>query len=85
LPIVNKSMAAAAVILAVSCFILANTLTRSQPINVVVDGETVTTIHTPVLYQATEVAVIIISSVAAGISAFYLYLEQKNLPCNMKN
>jgi len=66
-------MAASAVILAISCFILANTLARSQPINIVVDGEIVSTIYTPVLYQATEVAVIIVSSFAAGASASYLY------------
>ena len=69
----NKSMAASAVILAISCFILANTLARSQPINIVVDGENVSTIYTPTLYQATEVAVIIVSSFSAGVSAFYLY------------
>jgi uncharacterized membrane protein len=70
-------MAAAAVILAISCFILANTLTRSQPINIVVDGQVITTIYTPTLYQATEVAIIIVSSFATGISAYYLYREAK--------
>jgi uncharacterized membrane protein len=70
-------MAAAAVILAVSCFILANTLTRSQPINIVVEGEVITTIYSPALYQATEVAIIIVTSFAAGTSAFYLYREAK--------
>ena len=69
----NKSMAVSAVILAISCFVLANTLARSPPINIVVDGEVVTTIYTPVLYQATEVALIIVSSFAAGASTLYLY------------
>ena len=73
----SRTGVASAIILAVSCFILANTLTRSQPINIVVGGEIITTIYTPVLYQKTEVAVIIVSSFAAGVSAFYLYKEAK--------
>ena len=70
-------MTASAVILAISCFILANTLARSQPINIMIEGEIVTTIYTPILYQATEVAVIIICSFAAGVSASYLYKEAR--------
>lgn len=74
MPFTNRTVAAA-VALAISCFIIANTLTRSHPISIVIKDETPITVHTPVVYQEREVLTMAISSFVAGISAIYLYFE----------
>ena len=77
---VNNGNFAAAVILAISCFIIANTMTRSQPVSIVIEDETAVTVHTPVVYQEREVLTVMISSFAAGISAVYIYFEASKKP-----
>lgn len=79
MPFTNRTIAAAAT-LALSCFVIANTVTRSQPISIVIEGETVLAVHTPVVYQQTEVIAIMISSFTAGVSAIHLYLEASKKP-----
>lgn len=71
---------AAAVALAISCFIIANTLTRSQPISIIIENQTSVTVHTPAVYQEREVLAMVISSFVAGISAIYLYFEASKKP-----
>lgn len=71
---------AAAVALAISCFIIANTLTRSQPISIIIENQTSVTVHTPAVYQEREVLAMVISSFVAGISAIYLYFEASKNP-----
>ena len=71
---------AAAVALAISCFIIANTLTRSQPISIIIENQTSVTVHTPAVYQEREVLAMVISSFVAGISAIYLYFEASKTP-----
>ncbi len=70
----------AAVALAFSCFIIANTLIRSQPISIVIEDETPTVIRTPVVYGEREVLTLVIASCIAGISAMYLYFETSKKP-----
>ncbi|MDH5688465.1 MAG: hypothetical protein OEZ48_11480 [Candidatus Bathyarchaeota archaeon] len=77
---VTSRIFAAAVVLAISCFIIANTMTRSQPVSIVIEDETAVTVHTPVVYQEREVFTVMISSFAAGISAVYIYFEASKKP-----
>lgn len=70
----------AAVALAISCFIIANTVTRSQPISIIIEDQTSITVRTPAVYQEREVLAVVISSFVAGISAIYLYLEASKKP-----
>ena len=79
MPVTNKNFAAA-VVLAISCFIIANTMTRSQPVSIVIEDGTAVTVHTPVVYQEREVLTVMISSFAAGISAVYIYFEASKKP-----
>ena len=79
MPFTSRTIAAA-VALAISCFIIANTVARSQPISIVIEDETSITVHTPVVYQESEVLTLMISSWIAGISAIYLYFEASKKP-----
>jgi len=78
-PVTNRNFAAA-VVLAISCFVIANTMTRSQPVSIVIEDETAVTVHTPVVYQEREVLTVMISSLGAGMSAIYIYLEASKRP-----
>jgi len=78
-PVTNRIFAAA-VVLAISCFVIANTMTRSQPVSIVIEDETAVTVHTPVVYQEREVLTVMISSLAAGMSAIYIHFEAFKKP-----
>jgi len=77
---VKSKVIVAAVALAISCFIVTNTIIKSQPITIVIDDEIFITLHTPVIYQEREVLIVAISSFVAGISTVYLYLEASKKP-----
>lgn len=73
----------AAAALAISCFVIANTMIRSQPISILIENGTPITVHTPVVYQQKEVLTVAISCFVAGISALYLYLETTKKPLSV--
>lgn len=79
MPLTSRTIAAA-VALAISCFTIANTVIRSQPISIVIEDETPITVYTPVVYQEREVLLLVISSWIAGISMIYLYFEASKKP-----
>jgi hypothetical protein len=79
MPVAGKTIVAA-VALAISCFIIANTLIRPQPISIVIEDETSTVIRTPVVYGEREVSTLVTASCIAGISAMYLYFETSKKP-----
>jgi DNA-binding HxlR family transcriptional regulator len=77
--ITGRTMVAATV-LAISCFIITNTLIESRPINIIIEGETPRIVQTPPLYGETEVLTLTITSWIAGLSVMYLYLETFRKP-----
>jgi uncharacterized membrane protein len=79
MPFTSRTVAAA-VALAISCFIIANTVIRSQPISIIIEDQTSIIVYTPAVYQEREVLAVAISSFVAGISAIYLYLEISKKP-----
>jgi len=70
----------AAVALAISCFIIANVMTRSQPISIIIENQTSITVPTPTVYQEKEVLAVVISAFVAGVSAICLYFEASKKP-----
>lgn len=73
--IVTGRTIAATVFLAISCFVIANTLIKSQPITVILEDGSQTVINTPTLYGETKVLTLIVASSVAGISGTYLYFQ----------
>ena len=72
---INGRTILAAVIMAVSCFVIANTLIQSRPISITIQDETPIVVQAPAVYGATEVLTLVVTSWMAGVSAMYLYFE----------
>jgi len=72
---INAKTILAAIVLSISCFVIANTLIEPQPINITIKDETSIVIQAPTVYGEMEVLTLIAASGMAGISAMYLYSE----------
>jgi len=70
---INGKTILATVVLATSCFVIANTLIQSKPISIIIQNGTPIVVQAPAVYGATEVVTLVVTSWIAGLSAMYLY------------
>ncbi len=71
----NAKTVLAGVVLAVSCFVVANTLIQTRPVSIIIQDNTQTVIEAPAIYGITEAVTLVVTSWLAGISAAYLYFS----------
>jgi uncharacterized membrane protein len=72
---VNGKTILAAIIMAISCFIIANTVVQPQPISIKIEDANPIIIQAPAVYGEREVLTVVVASWIAGISTMYLYFE----------
>lgn len=73
--IVDRWVLLAALALATSSLVIANTIVKPQPIEIVIKDGVSAVFHTPTLYTAREVLIMVISAWVGGISAAFIYVR----------